>query len=101
MSTERVHILEKLYQQGQSSEVLDLALEKLFAYELDTCRRQLEQLEQDLAEFEAEYAISSAQFYTEFRAGKRGDAMDYVEWASLMDMADRLRERIVLLEEVA
>jgi hypothetical protein len=101
MSTERVHVLEKLYQQGQGSDVVDLALEKLFAYELDTCQRQLAQLEQDLAEFEAEYAVASAQFYAEFQAGERGDAMDYVEWASLVQMADRLRERIALLEEAA
>ena len=98
MSTERVHVLEKLYQQGQDSDVVDLALEKLFAYELDTCRRQLGQLEQDLAGFEAEYGVPSAQFYSEFQAGDRGDAMDYVEWASLIQMADRLRERIALIE---
>jgi hypothetical protein len=80
---------------------VDLALEKLFAYELDACQRQLVQLEQDLAEFEAEYAVSFAQFYAEFQAGERGDAMDYIEWASLVRMADRLRERIKLLEEAA
>jgi hypothetical protein len=99
MSAERVHVLEKLYQQGQSNDVVDLALEKLFAYELDLCERQLEQLEQDLAEFEAQYSVSSARFYAEFQAGARGDAMDYVEWASLVQMADRLRERIALLKE--
>ena len=99
MSLERMQVLEKLYQQGQSSDVVDLALEKLFAYDLDTCQRQLGQLEQDLAEFEAVYTVSSAQFYDEFLAGDRGDAMDYVEWASLIEMTHRLRERIALLEE--
>jgi hypothetical protein len=98
MSTERVQILEKLYRQGQGSDVVDLALEKLLAYELDACRRQLVQLEQDLAEFESEYAVSSTQFYDEFQAGDRGDEMDYVERASLIQMADRLRERIALIE---
>ena len=101
MSTERVHVLAKLYEQGQGSDVLDLALEKLFAYELDTCQRQLTQLEEDLSEFEQQYAVSSAQFYAEYQAGDRGDAMDYVEWASLIQMAGRLRERIALLKEPA
>ena len=97
MSTERVQVLQKLYEQGQGSDIVDLALEKLFAYELDTCQRQLGQLEEDLAEFEQQYAVSSAQFYSEFQVGSRGDAMDFVEWASLVQMADRLRERIALL----
>ena len=101
MSTERVQVLQKLYKQGQGSDIVDLALEKLFAYELDTCQRQLVQLEEDLAEFEQQYVVSSAQFYSEFQAGNRGDAMDYVEWASLVQMADRLRQRIALLQETA
>jgi hypothetical protein len=54
---------------------VDLALEKLFAYELYTCQGQLAQLEEDLAEFEQQYAVSSAQFYSEYQAGDRGDAM--------------------------
>jgi hypothetical protein len=99
MSTERVQVLGRLYEQGQSSDVVDLALEKLFAYELDLCKRQLARLENDLAEFERQYAVSSAEFYSEYQAGERGDAMDYVEWASLVQMANRLRERIALLKE--
>jgi hypothetical protein len=101
MSTERVLVLEKLYQQGQGSDVVDLALEKLFAYELETSQRQLAQLEGDLAEFEEQYGVSSVQFYAEYQAGDRGDAIDYVEWASLIQMAERLRERIALLEGTA
>ena len=38
---------------------MDLALEKLFAYELDTCQRQLHQLEEDLTEFERQVGVSS------------------------------------------
>jgi len=101
MSTDRVQVLVKLYEQGHCSDVVDLALEKLFAYELDTCRRQLEQLEADLAGFERKYAVPSARFYSEYQAGDRGDAMDDVEWASLVQMADRLRARIALLKEAA
>jgi len=97
MGADRVQVLEKLYEQGQSSDLVDLALEKLFAYELDASQQQLRQLEQDLAEFEGQYGLSSAQFYHKFQSGEMGDTMDYVEWASLYQMAERLRERVDLL----
>lgn len=98
MSADRVQVLEKLYEEGQGSELLDLALEKLFAYELQSTRQQLGDLEQDLAEFEKQYELASTEFYARFQAGEMGDEMDYVEWASLHQMAERLRERIKLLE---
>jgi hypothetical protein len=98
MSADRVQVLEKLYEQGQGSELLDQALEKLFVYELRTCERQLDQLAQDLAEFEYRYSLSSLDFYRKFQAGEMGDAMDYVEWASLCQMARRLEDRIDLLK---
>lgn len=98
MSQSRVQTLEKLYAQGQISDVIDLALEKLLAYELGETRQQLAQLEQDLTEFERRYDLSSETFYARFQAGEMGDAMDFVDWASLHQMAERLRQRIRLLE---
>jgi lipase chaperone LimK len=98
VSQNRVQTLEKLYAQGQTSDVIDLALEKLLAYELGETRQQLAQLERDLTEFEQRYDLSSETFYARFQAGEMGDAMDFVDWASLHQMAERLRQRIGLLE---
>ena len=98
MSADRVQVLGKLYERGQGSELLDLTLEKLFAYKVRSTREQLGELEQDRAEFEERYELSSAEFYDRFQTGEAGDKMDYVEWASLHQMAERLRERIALLE---
>ena len=98
MSADRVQVLGKLYERGQGSELLDLTLEKLFAYEVQSTRQQLGELERDLAAFEERYELASSEFYERFQAGELGDEMDYVEWASLHQMAERLRERIALLE---
>ena len=98
MSHDRVRTLEMLYAQGQASDVTDLALEKLMAYELSETQQQLVQLQKDLGEFEQRYALSSESFYAHFQAGQLGDAMDYVDWASLYQMAERLRQRIILLK---
>jgi tyrosyl-tRNA synthetase len=99
VSGDRVRTLEKLYTQGETSEIVDLALEKLFAYELRESQQQLAQLVRDLSRFEQQYGLSSDAFYARFQAGEMGDAIDFMEWASLHQMAERLKERIDLLEE--
>ena len=65
--------------------------------EADACQVQLRQLQADLREFEQKYQQSSAEFYQQFQAGQTSDAMDYVEWASLIQMADNLTKRLRLL----
>ena len=97
LTAERLHALAELYQQGQVSELMDRTLEKLLRHEAEQCQAQLYQLQADLAEFEQKYQRSSTEFYQQFQAGQTGDAMDYVEWASLVQMADNLHKRLHLL----
>jgi hypothetical protein len=97
MTAKRLHALAELYQQGQVSELMDRTLEKLLHHEAEQCQAQLRQLQADLAEFEQKYQRSSTEFYRQFQAGETGDAMDYVEWASLVQMADNLHKRLRLL----
>jgi hypothetical protein len=93
----RLEALARLYQQGQASEVMDRTLDKLLSYERDQSRAQLRELQADLAEFEQRYQMSSVDFYRRFGAGQTDDRMDYVEWASLIQMADNLQERLQVL----
>ncbi|HFD38645.1 MAG TPA: hypothetical protein ENJ31_02160 [Anaerolineae bacterium] len=86
--TQQLMTLARLYQQGQASEVMDRTLSKLLSYESTVCRAQLDRLRADLAEFEQKYGLSSAEFYRRFQSGQTDDRMDYVEWASLVQMAD-------------
>jgi hypothetical protein len=97
--SQRLRTLAQLYQQGRPSEMMERALDKMLLYEADTCREQLAELETDLAEFEQRHALSSAEFYQRFQAGQTDDRMDYVEWASLVQMADNLRARLRLLTD--
>jgi hypothetical protein len=97
LTAERLHALAELYQQGQASDLMDRTLEKLLRHEAEQCQDQLRQLQTDLAEFEQRYHLSSPEFYRQFQAGQTSDAMDYVEWASLIQMADNLEKRLRLL----
>ena len=94
---ERLHALAELYQQGQVSDLMNRTLEKLLRQEAEQCEAQIRQLQADMAEFEQKYQLSSTEFYRQFQAGQTGDAMDYVEWASLVQMADNLHKRLRLL----
>lgn len=93
----RLRVLARLYQQGQVSEVMDRTLDKLLAYEREQSKAQLGELQVDLAEFERRYQMSSADFYRRFCTGQTDDRMDYVEWASLIQMTDNLQARLRVL----
>ena len=97
MTAERLYALAELYQQGQVSELMERTLEKLLRQEAEACQAQLRQLQADLREFEQKYHRSSTEFYQQFQAGHTSDAMDYVEWASLIQMADNLTNRLRVL----
>ncbi len=96
-TAQRLQRLAQLYQQGQASELMDRTLDKLLTYEVEVSQAQFRQLQRDLAAFEKQYGLSSAEFYRRFQAGQTDDRMDYVEWASLVQMANNLRERLHVL----
>ena len=62
--------------------------------ETQVWRKQLQQVQNDLEEFEQRYAMTSADFYQRYQAGQTNDRMDYVEWASLVQIATNLKERL-------
>jgi len=95
--TQRLQGLAQLFQQGQASDLTKRTVDKLLVYEADLCRSQLDQLQADLNEFERQYGLSSTEFYRRFQAGQTDDRMDYVEWASLVQMTQSLRGRLRLL----
>jgi len=96
-TAQRLLRLAQLYRQGQTSELMDRTLDKLLTYEAAASQTQLGQLQRDLATFEKQYGLSSAEFYRRFQAGQTDDRMDYVEWASLVQMVHNLQERLRLL----
>ncbi|MBE7529388.1 MAG: hypothetical protein HND44_24020 [Chloroflexi bacterium] len=89
--------LARLYQQQQASEVMTRTLDKLLHYETELSQEQLSQLQEKMRQFEQAYHLSSEEFYRRFQAGETDDRMDYVEWASMVQMAHNLQARLDLL----
>jgi hypothetical protein len=94
---ERLRTLAQLYQRGEASELMGRTLDKLLAHEADLCREQLDEIQSDLAELEERYGLPSDEFYRRYQDGETDDRMDYVEWASLVQMRDNLQERLHIL----
>lgn len=90
--------LAALYREGQNSALIDRAVSRMLAYEAERCRRHLADLQADLAGFEQQYGLHSADFYARYQAGEIDDRMDFVEWAALAQMAARLEHRLRLLQ---
>lgn len=78
--------------------VLDMALEKLLSRETDRLSDMRRQLQMQVAEFEKSYQMGSPNFLHQFDSGELGDDMDFVEWASTLEMIANLDHRISMLK---
>ena len=101
----------KIYESGQTDDSMDsvewASLTKMAGHlrqaqakeELNKLKTDLVAAEKDLSKFEKQYNISTEDFYSQWQAGKTDDHMDFVEWASLAQMADDIRKQIEILDK--
>ncbi len=95
--SDRLQSLARLFEQGQASELMERTVEKLLVHEAEESAKLYEEIQVDLAEFETKYGMNSEDFYQRYQAGETDDRMDFVEWASLVQMAENLRQRLEVL----
>ena len=98
LTARRLERLAQLVRKQQVSEVMARTLDKLFDVEREESLRQLAQIQDDLEQLEKAYHMDSETFYRRWQAGEMDDRMDFVEWASLYQMAQNLKERLAILE---
>ncbi len=98
LTANRLERLAQLVRKQQVSDVMARTLEKLFEMEREESLRLMQQIQADLTEFEEQYGMSSEEFYRQWQAGETDDRMDFVEWASLIQMRENAKERLALLE---
>jgi hypothetical protein len=90
--------LEILKEVSSDDVTLAQVLEKLLEMTLSEQRQRLERYEQDLRIFESRYGMDSVTFYQRFEAGGLGDAMDFCEWAGVIELRNDLQEKIRRVE---
>ncbi len=94
----KVKTLEDLIKLGREDEVISKTIDKLTLYKLDMLKKDLKDIENKIFIFEKKYKVDSCQFLQRFEQGEMGDDMDYLEWSSLLDMKDRITQRLKTFE---
>ncbi|HOI40264.1 MAG TPA: hypothetical protein PL168_05995 [Methanobacterium sp.] len=94
----KIKVLEELAKLGGEDEVFLRAIDKLTRYKRDKLQDDLKDIEAQIQYFEEEYGMKSHDFVLKFEKGDVGDRIDFMEWASLCDMRERIMNRLNLLE---
>ncbi|MFB2921594.1 hypothetical protein [Aerosakkonema funiforme] len=95
---EKLQRLETLCRQGYASDIIELSLDKIIAYEIANAQKEAAELQAELQAFEAQYKISSQDLYRSFRKGEMGDDVDFVEWSAFYQMWLSVQERLEILQ---
>lgn len=89
---------EKFIREFGDDELITSSISKMMDYKLMKYEEEIRKLDKELRQFERSYKMESSFFIKEFTSGRQGDEMDFVEWASLYRMRQRLAERKTKLE---
>ncbi len=92
---------EALFRQGYKSQVIDQALNKLVGLELAKAKRELDEIEVRISDFETKYNMQSENFAQKFHAGSVDDSGDFMEWISFIDMESAILDRIHSLYNIS
>lgn len=98
---EKVRRLEKYLSLNSSAvdNVLDTAIDKLLTYEISRLLELKARLTDQLEKFEDIYGMNSDNFYNRYEKGKMGDNMDFIEWASTVEMLNNAEKQLLLLKK--
>lgn len=96
----KVKNIEKFIQKYGEDVVISQTIVKMLEYKIQKYDEDIKRLNKELKRFERKYKKKSSVFFDEFDKGRLGDDMDYIEWASLYQMRNRLAEKKAELEEI-
>ena len=78
--------------------VVDRTITKLLLRESARMEVLQTRLSKQIKKFEQDYHVPSAEFYAHYEQGDMGDDMDFIEWASTLDMLSNVKKRLTILE---
>ena len=89
----KVKKLEKFIRKHGEDPFFSHTISKMLDYKSQKYEEEIKRLNGDLKRFERKHRKNSSVFLKEFKEGKIGDDMDFVEWSSLYQMRNRLLEK--------
>ncbi len=94
----KVKNLEKFLQKHGDDALISRTISKMLDYKINKYHEEIKRLDKALKKFERTYKKESPVFFKEFKKGRLGDNMDFIEWSSLYQMRTRLLEKRTELE---
>lgn len=77
--------------------VVDRTVTKLLLRESARIEALQDRLSKQIREFEQQYHLSSVEFYAQYERGDLGDEMDFMEWASTIEMLANVKKHLTIL----
>lgn len=98
METLNIKGLQQVFEKDLSDEYLNKAISKIISYEIAKTTEELEDLKAEIKGYEAQFQMTSEDFFIKFSAGELGDSADFFEWSALYQMYLRASERLKILK---
>jgi phage-related tail protein len=95
---EKVKTLKKLAQIGGEDRLIDQTLSKLLWYAEERARKDLEDITAKLRSLEEQFSMDSDLFSQKFRTGELGDDEAFFRWDALVEMQQRIAQRLAVLQ---
>lgn len=96
----KVKHLEKFIRKYGEDTVIFQTINKMLEYKIGTYDEEINRLNKELRKLERKYKKESSVFFNEFKQGSLGDDMDFLDWASLYRMKNKLAEKKAGLEGI-
>lgn len=94
----KIKNLEKFIEKHGEDASISQTLSKMLAYKVQRYDKEIKKLNKELRNFERTYKKESPAFFEEFKEGRLGDEMDFIEWSSLYQIRNHLLEKKKELE---
>jgi len=85
---------------GENSNLLATTVQEAIEHERQLLKHSLDRVQEELAQFEEKFGERSAGFFAKYEDGLLGDADDYIDWAGLYRIFQKLRKKLSELERV-
>lgn len=95
---EDIHRLHELYRAGFHGDFLNRSLRKIIEQQISQDTSHLEQVTDELNEFENQYHMPSDEFWSRYQSGAMADTADFMEWNILCKMRQRILARLTILQ---
>jgi hypothetical protein len=89
--------IRQLYSAGFSDLFLENALRRIVARQIARDQADLQRVNEALEQFQAQYGLTSDEFWQRFQAGQMPDTADFMEWNVFCKMRQRILTRLHIL----